>query len=198
MGSSRTTPVHRYPNVRSSELSPQSGQTVFGPPKSRLLGALVGRSTEVRLRSKANVRLAVLIDHHGHEQTSVGNHRTGEGPISSMQTGFAKPKKQKGPGTGDWSPSARRRPTRQHPQSERKSRQALPQFTTTRIESTGGLDGDRWTKLCDLQSAKSPLPFSRGAARKVADARLLPNQGRSSVLPVARIDSDTSDTYGSS
>jgi len=53
LGSSRTTPVHRYPNVRSSELSPQSGQTVFGP--LRLFCAHFSRSPPVRRFSKADV-----------------------------------------------------------------------------------------------------------------------------------------------
>jgi hypothetical protein len=43
----------------------ESRHSRIGPPKSRLLGALVGRSIEVRLSSKADIRLAAVIDHHG-------------------------------------------------------------------------------------------------------------------------------------
>jgi hypothetical protein len=56
---------HAGMNVRCDISIAQSRQSASGPPKSRLLGALVGRSIEVRLSSKADVRLAAVIDHHG-------------------------------------------------------------------------------------------------------------------------------------
>ena len=50
-------------------LSPGNCHSGIGPSKSRLLRALVGRSTEVRLCSKADVRSATVIDHHGPKAT---------------------------------------------------------------------------------------------------------------------------------
>ena len=46
--------------------------------------ALVGRSIEVRLSSKADVRLAAVIDHHGLEETSCARLRERSGPLRQM------------------------------------------------------------------------------------------------------------------
>jgi hypothetical protein len=51
-------------NVRFDIPIAQCRQSASGQPKSRLLGAHVGRSTEVRLCSKADVNLATVTDHH--------------------------------------------------------------------------------------------------------------------------------------
>ena len=52
-------------NVRFSLSIAQTRRSAFGQLRSRLICALVGRSTEVRLCSKADVRSAAVIDHHG-------------------------------------------------------------------------------------------------------------------------------------
>jgi hypothetical protein len=49
----------------STRRSAESRRSAIGQLRSRLICALVGRSTEVRLCSKADVNLATVTDHHG-------------------------------------------------------------------------------------------------------------------------------------
>jgi hypothetical protein len=70
LGSSRTTPVHRYPNVRSSELSPQSGQTVFGP--LRLVCAHYGHRRATFASPKADLTFGSKMTAAGGKQPFAG------------------------------------------------------------------------------------------------------------------------------